>query len=80
MKRWKLLFQEYDFCIDHIAGKLNIAADGFLRLLPSREEHLYLHVEFAVSKEVYDTIVAAHNEIVGYHGVERTMTKLASQG
>jgi transposase InsO family protein len=72
--------QEYDFFIEHIAGKLNIAADGFSRLLPLREEHLYLHEEFALSKEEYDTIVGAHNEVVGHHGVDRTLGKLTSQG
>jgi hypothetical protein len=79
VKRWKLLEQEYAFFIEHIAGKLNIAADGFSRLLPLREEHLYLHEEFALSKEEYDTIVGAHNEVVGHHGVDRTLGKLTSQ-
>ena len=74
------MVQEYDFFIEHIRGKANIVADGFSRLLPLREEHLYLHEEFAVSKEIYDTIVTAHNEAVGDHGVDRTMAKLASQG
>ena len=74
------MVQEYDFFIEHIAGKENIVADGFSRLLPLREEHLYLHDEFAVPQEVHDTIAAVHNEVVGHHGVDRTMAKLASQG
>ena len=74
------MVQEYDFFIEHIAGKLKIAADGFSRLLPLREEHLYLHEEFALSKKKYDTIVGAHNEVVGHHEVDRTMGKLTSQG
>ncbi len=30
--RWKLAIQEYDFTISHIAGELNVVADGFSRL------------------------------------------------
>ena len=80
VKRWKLLVQEYDFHIEHIAGKANVVADGFSRLLPLREEHLYLHEEFAASEEDYQTIATAHNEVVGHHGVERTLEKLKSKG
>ena len=32
IKRWKLLIQEYNFDIEHIAGVLNIIADAFSRL------------------------------------------------
>ena len=64
MKRWMSLVQEYDFFIEHIAGKRTIAADVFSWLLPLQEEHHYLHEESALSKEEYDTIVGAHNEVV----------------
>ncbi len=30
--RWKLAIQEYNFSISHIAGELNVVADGFSRL------------------------------------------------
>ena len=80
VKRWKLMVQEYDFHIEHIVGKANIAADGFSRLLPLREEQLYLHEEFAIPEREHQTIATAHNEVVGHHGVERTMAKLASNG
>ena len=72
--------QEYDFYIEHIAGKANIVADGFSRLLPLREEHLYLHDEFAPSEKDYQTIATTHNEVVGHHGVERTMEKQKAKG
>lgn len=32
VRRWKLLLQEYDFLIEHIAGKDNVIADAFSRL------------------------------------------------
>jgi len=80
VKRWKLTVQEYDFFIEHIAGKKNIVADGFSRLLSLREEHIYLLEEFTLSNEVYETIRSAHNEIVGHHGVERTFNKLTRMG
>ena len=37
--RWKLAIQEYDFDIEHIPGKTNIAADGFSRFcqFPTKE-------------------------------------------
>ena len=34
VKRWKLLIQEYDFNIEHIAGVKNVVADTFSRLCP----------------------------------------------
>jgi transposase InsO family protein len=74
------MVQEYDFYIEHIAGKANIVADGFSRLLPLREEHLYLHDEFAPSEKDYQTIATTHNEVVGHHGIERTMEKLKAKG
>ena len=80
VKRWKLMIQEYDFYIEHIAGKANIVADGFSRLLLLREEQLYLHDEFAPSEKDYQTIATAHNEVVGHHGVDRTVGKLKAKG
>ena len=74
------MVQEYDFYIEHIEGKKNIPADAFSRLVPIKEEHLCLHMEFTISNEVYSYISAAHNEIVGHHGVEKTMAKLIRMG
>ena len=73
VKRWKLMIQEYDFYIEHIAGKANIVADGFSRLLPLREEQLYLHDEFAPSEKDYQTIATAHNEVVGHHNTNTSI-------
>jgi hypothetical protein len=38
VKRWKLSIQCYDFDIHHIAGRLNVIADGFSRILPVPKE------------------------------------------
>ena len=72
--------QEYDFDIEHIAGKDNIVADGFSRLLALDEENIYLHEEFAYSNEIFLTISLVHNGVTGHHGVERTLAKLRKKG
>ena len=41
VKRWKLFIQEFDFYIEYIACKGNVAADGFSRLLPLKEKQLH---------------------------------------
>ena len=79
-KRWKLCVQEYDFFIEHIAGKDNIVADGFSRLLALDEEHLYLHEEFTYSNDIYETIIKVHYDVIGHHGVNRSLEKLRKGG
>ena len=74
------MIQEYDFYIEQIVGKANFVADGFSRLLPLREEQLCLHDEFVIPEREHKTIATAHNEVVGHHGVERTMAKLVAKG
>ena len=77
VKRWKLLVQEYDFFIEHIAGKMNVVADGFSRLVPLDDEVLFhLYEVLPLTREVHETISQAHNGIVGHHGVDRTLSKL----
>jgi hypothetical protein len=49
VKRWKMLMQEYDFNIEHIAGEKNVVADAFSRLCHSTEPPSAL--DMAVSKE-----------------------------
>ena len=66
VKRWKLMVQEYDFFIEHIAGKANVAADGFSRLLQLNEETLCLHEEFTIPKEEYAILCQVHCETVGH--------------
>ena len=50
IKRWKLLIQEYNFDIEHIAGTLNIITDVFARLCdnnkPTHELDILLQEEF----------------------------------
>ena len=35
------MVQEYDFFIEHIAGKANVVADGFSSLLQMREDFFF---------------------------------------
>ena len=74
------MVQEYDFFIEHIAGKANVAADGFSRLLQFHEETLCLHEEFTIPKEEYAILCQVHCDTVGHHGVDRTMDKLTRLG
>ena len=74
------MVQEYDFFIEHIAGKANVAADGFSRLLQLHEETLCLHEEFTIPKEEYAILCQVHCDTVGHHGVDRTMDKLTRLG
>ena len=81
VKRWKLFIQEFDFYIEHIPGKENVAADGFSRLLPLPEEQLHhLFEEFSLTKAAYNAIMSVHNGVLGHHGVDRTMDKLIRKG
>ena len=81
VKRWKLFIHEFEFYIKYIAGKENVAADGFSRLLPLKEEHLHhLYEEFSLTKAAFNAIMSVHNGVLGHHGVERTMEKLIWKG
>ena len=80
VKRWKLMIQEYDFWIEHIAGIDNIIADAFSRLLVIRPVDLCLLEEFDVPVKIKNQIAEVHNEVTGHHGVERTLLKLKQKG
>ena len=58
IKRWKLLIQEYNFDIEHIAGTLNIIADAFSRLCdnnkPTHELDILLQEEFEETMSLLD--------------------------
>ena len=88
--RWKLAIQEYDFDIEHIAGKNNPVADGLSRFcqFPTREEEeqdlsidmteyvMGIIDEFEIPHDMYKVIARCHKSIVGHHGVQRTFTKV----
>jgi hypothetical protein len=42
--RWKMFLQEFDFNIEHIAGKDNIVADGLSRIMVQEENHDLLNL------------------------------------
>jgi len=77
VKRWKLALQEYNFDIEHIAGKLNVVADAFSRLCFFSEDttldkaicdeyilHLYNEAEW--DNELFD-----YDGPIYHHGVEQ---------
>ena len=85
--RWKLLIQQYNFTIEYIKGPDNEVADAFSRLCSSEEcsrdpdpDIICLHEKFEIPDEVYDTIAAVHNSVIGHRGVDRTINKLRANG
>ena len=84
--RWKLAIQEYDFDIEHIAGKKNFVTDGFSRFcqFPTKEEEtpedlnvdrsdnvMGLLDKFNLPNKYYKIIAICHNSFVGHYGVYR---------
>ena len=94
VKRWKLIVQEYDFDIEHIAGVKNTIADAFSRLvakwtadfLEPNEDYLYMNVLLTesllctMSEEHLAWLQEVHNADIGHGGVDRTMDKLKKAG
>ena len=89
--RWKLPIQEYDFGIEHIAGKDNLIADSFSRFchFPAKEEEFEYdcdmseHImgtldDFDIPRDKYRIIAASQNTFVGHHGVYRTCKKVVN--
>ena len=85
VRRWKLALQEFDFDIEHVAGKDNIVADAFSRLCPSQqlskpsdEEDFLNNIEeyTRIPEEQYRKLSAHHNSQVGHFGVEKTLDSL----
>jgi hypothetical protein len=77
VRRWKVALQEFDFYLEHIAGVLNVVADGFSRLLPITKECLHVVLENQkISRDQWKILGQFHNSKVGHHGVERTIARL----
>ena len=76
VKRWKLALQEFDFDIEHVAGKNNFVADTCSRLC-TRESLSAIEVfETRIPEIHYQNIARHHNSTVGHGGVEKTLDHL----
>ena len=86
VQRWKLALQEFDFDIEHVAGKLNVVADAFSRLVvnnqpPKSSSEFLGNIELfstRIPEELYKTIARHHNSTVGHFGVDKTIGMLQS--
>lgn len=85
--RWKLMIQEYDFDIEHVAGEDNVVADAFSRLLAMPQDKdidavlanvnlLYTEEEENKFQANYKTIACFHNTNVGHFGIAATVDRL----
>ena len=79
VKRRKLIIQEYDFDIRHVAGRDNVAADAFPRLIPidcpsSNDliavDELNLLDEIDIPDKRCEQIASVHNSIEGHWGLK----------
>ena len=87
VKRWKMEIQDFDFYVEHIAGKLNIIADTFSRLCLVTEPEVLAYRNLMEYDEVHVSSTTrqlirkvAHNSFVGHGGLERTLRRLRSAG
>ena len=82
--RWKLMIQEYDFVIEHIAGENNTQADAFSRAnFNSLQLATYTLTNLAnlvtgkypttIPEDIRLIIESYHNDFYGHHGIERTL-------
>jgi len=84
--RWKLMIQEYDFDIEHVAGEENVVADAFSRLIPRSMDlevaEILAHVNIVahIPKAQHAIISKYHNTNVGHFGVEATLRRLYEAG
>jgi len=73
--RWKLMIQEYDFDIEHVAGEENDIADAFSRLVVmTRHKDIdevlaHANVIKYVPVDKHSIINKFHNTNVGHFGV-----------
>ena len=91
VKRWKLAIQHFDFNVYHIAGKDNVEADAFSRLVPFPEKSetklssmqqrpTAFETHTPMRPEIYQKIQTAHGGIHGHGGVQRTLEILKKTG
>ncbi len=77
---WKILIQEFNFKMEFIQGEKNIVADRFSRCVNPNEEKIFLIEDFAIPTDNFNLIGKVHNSIVGHAGVEKTISRLDTQG
>ena len=82
VQRWLTCFQHYDITFEYIKGSLNIVADTLSRhcinLSKSSDLTTSLNSQVLTIPPEYVTwIKEAHNSVVGHHGVDNTIAKLA---
>lgn len=87
VRRWKMAIQEYNFNVEHIKGELNVVADAFSRLVihhgKVNESTLMVRSQITITKlptNIRKIIGKVHNSLAGHNGVEKTISKLESQG
>ena len=79
--RWKLMIQEYDFDIEHVAGEDNVVADALSRLMAMPKDHEVLHllahanVLTHVPKDKHEILAEIHNTNVGHFGITATLKR-----
>ena len=84
--RWKLMIQEYDFDIEHVAGEENDIADAFSRLvaMPRHKDidEVLAHANVIkyVPVDKHAIISKFHNTNVGHFGVTSTIRRLQEAG
>jgi transposase InsO family protein len=84
--RWKLMIQEYDFDIEHVAGEDNFVADAFSRLVAMPEDPAiaevlaHTNVLKQVPLEKHKILCKVHNTNVGHFGEKLTLQRLRDAG
>jgi hypothetical protein len=73
--RWRLRLQEFNFVIMHIPGITNVVADTLSRAFGLRGG-----VEEPDSPDRMLDVTTFHNDIVGHHGVRKTMALMTEAG
>ena len=84
--RWKLMIQEYDFDIEHVAGEDNVVADAFSRLMAMPEDPdiaeilAHANVLKQVPPEQHTILSKYHSTNVGHFGEKITLKRLQEAG
>ncbi len=89
VQRWKLFIQDFNFDVEHVAGKENTVADTFSRLCIMWDDSMIEKtsvcqieqiVDVRIPEEHYRHIGSVHNSNVGHFGVEKTLSRLHDAG
>jgi len=72
--RWRLRLLEFSYVISHIAGEDNVVADTLSRAFALRVDER--DDETQVTEDKRAILQSVHNEIVGHHGINKTIELL----